>query len=87
MRSRTLVSLVFLLAIATTGPPIDAQQATRIPKIGLLATATQLSVAHDIAAFRQGLRELGYVEGKTVLLELRPRAPLRRARKHRRRAL
>jgi putative ABC transport system substrate-binding protein len=50
---------------------LDAQQPTRVPKIALLATSTQVSVAHDVAAFRQELRELGYVEGKTVLLELR----------------
>jgi putative ABC transport system substrate-binding protein len=50
---------------------LDPQPATRVSKVGLLATSTQVSVAHDIAAFRQELHELGYVEGKTVLLELR----------------
>ena len=71
MRARTLAGLVFLLAIASAGPPIDAQPAARIPKIGYLATATQGTIGHLIAAFRQGLRELGYVEGKTVILEVR----------------
>jgi putative ABC transport system substrate-binding protein len=42
-----------------------------VPKIGFLATTTQVSLSHQIASFRQALRELGYVEGKTVLLELR----------------
>jgi hypothetical protein len=37
----------------------------------VLATATQVSIAHDVTAFRQGRGKLGYVEGKTVLLELR----------------
>src|SRR5262245_16582678 len=46
-----------------------AQQASRIPKIGFLATGQLL--APNIAAFRLGLRELGYIEGKTVLLEVR----------------
>ena len=50
---------------------LDAQQTARVPKIGFLTTVTQVSIAHLIAAFRQELRELGYVEGKTVLLELR----------------
>jgi len=49
---------------------LDAQ-AVRVPKIGFLATTTQVSLSHQIASFRQALRELGYVEGKTVLLELR----------------
>src|SRR5262245_37676638 len=70
MSSRTLFGLVLLLATAAVGPPSDAQPATRIPKIGFLTSDNQAQV-HLIAAFRQGLRELGYVEGKTVLLEVR----------------
>ena len=69
--SRTLAGLVLLLAIAAVGPPIDAQPATRIPKIGLLSTTTQVTIAPWITGFRQGLREHGYAEGKTVLLEVR----------------
>ncbi len=68
MSSRTLFGLVFLLAIAVASPPIEAQRATKIPKIGFLATTT---LVESVAAFRQGLRELGYVDGKTVLLEVR----------------
>src|SRR5215467_5257624 len=71
MRSRALTGLVLLLAIALVGPPSDAQQAPRIPKIGLLSTTTQAAFAPLLAAFRQRLRELGYVEGKTMHLELR----------------
>ena len=71
MSSRTLFGLVLLLAIAVASPPSDAQQATRIPKIGLLAPIPQATAAHVIAAFREGLRALGYIEGKTVLLEVR----------------
>jgi len=66
MSSRTLFGLVLLLAIAAAGPPSDAQQATRIPKIGYLAAA-----GHLIAVFGEGLRELGYIDRKTVLLEVR----------------
>src|SRR5262245_62000818 len=69
--SRSLAGLVLLLVIATVGPPIYAQQTSRIPKIGYLATPSQVSSAHLIAAFKQGLRELGYIEGKTVLVEVR----------------
>jgi putative tryptophan/tyrosine transport system substrate-binding protein len=47
-----------------------AQQVPGIAKIGFLATAGRL-LAPNIAAFRLGLRELGYMEGKTVLLEVR----------------
>jgi putative ABC transport system substrate-binding protein len=71
MRSRTLVIAALLLAVAAAGPPVDAQQAPKIAKIGYLLPSTPAAAAHLFEAFRQGLRELGYVEGKTVVLELR----------------
>jgi len=71
MKLRTLAGFVLLLAIAAADPPSDAQQTSKIPKVAFLASPTQVTIAHPIAAFRQGLRELGYVEGKTVLLEVR----------------
>jgi len=71
MKLQTLAGLVLLLAIAAVGPPMDAQPAARIPKVAYLTSGSQVRVAHLVAAFRQGLRELGYVEGKTVLLEVR----------------
>jgi len=49
----------------------DAQQASKIPKIGYLATGTPAGLGHLAEAFREGLRELGQVEGKTFVLELR----------------
>ena len=54
--------------------PAQAQQPTKIPKIGFLsgrATPTSATPDPNAEAFRQGLRELGYVEGKNILLELR----------------
>jgi len=65
---RTLAGVLVAPSIALA---LDAQQAARVPKIGFLVTTTQVRTAPQIAAFRQGLRELGYVEGKTVRLELR----------------
>ena len=71
MTSRARVIAVLLLAIAAACPPVDAQQASRVPKIGLLTGGTPGSAAHLVEAFRQGLRELGQVEGKTFVLEFR----------------
>ena len=51
--------------------PADAQQPKKIAKIGYLLPSTPAGAAHLLEAFRQGLRELGYVEGKTLVLELR----------------
>src|SRR5262245_21486775 len=70
MNPRMLRGLVFLATIATA-PASDAQQATRVPKIGVLSATSQVASAPFITAFRQGLRDLGYVEGKTVLVEVR----------------
>ena len=50
---------------------VDAQQPKKIAKIGYLLASTPAAAAHNVEAFRQGMRELGYVEGKTFILELR----------------
>jgi putative tryptophan/tyrosine transport system substrate-binding protein len=47
-----------------------AQESTRIPRIGVLV-AGQPPTRPSLEGFRQGLRELGYVEGKNIHLELR----------------
>jgi putative ABC transport system substrate-binding protein len=55
----------------TSASLAQAQQAKKIPKIGYLLPSNSAATAHLLEAFRQGLRELGYVEGKTVVLEVR----------------
>jgi putative ABC transport system substrate-binding protein len=51
--------------------PANAQQPKKVPRIGYL-TATSRSVnPARIEAFRQGLRELGYVEGENIVIEWR----------------
>ena len=71
MRSRTRVIAALLLAGAAACSPVDAQQAPKTAKIGLLVAVTPAAAAHNNEAFRQGWRELGYVEGKTFVLEVR----------------
>ena len=61
-----LCTVLFALCVSA-----HAQQPTKIPRIGLLFTATPSAAAARIEAFRQGLRELGYVEGKNILIEQR----------------
>jgi putative ABC transport system substrate-binding protein len=48
----------------------EAQQSTRIPRIGYLQIPAAPNAAR-LEAFRQGLRELGYVEGKNIVIEYR----------------
>jgi putative ABC transport system substrate-binding protein len=59
-----LAVLAFAFVLAT-GVPANGQQAGRIPRIGLL------DYAPFWEPFRQGLRELGYVEGQNIILEYR----------------
>ena len=51
--------------------PVEAQQAGKVYRIGLLMSASPAVAAPLIDAFRLGLRELGYVEGKNFVLEIR----------------
>src|SRR5690242_8439544 len=58
----------FLLAICISA---EAQQPTKLPRIGYLSTDSPSTIAVRIEAFREGLRELGYVEGKNIVIEWR----------------
>jgi putative tryptophan/tyrosine transport system substrate-binding protein len=49
----------------------EAQKPKKIPRIGFLAGVSPSAVSARIEAFRQGLRELGYVEGKNIVIEWR----------------
>jgi len=53
-----------VVALTVCGARAEAQQPTKVPRIGYLATVSASAIAVRIEAFRQGLRELGYVEGK-----------------------
>ncbi len=62
-----ILATIFLASVSLA----QAQQPAKIPRIGLLG-ATDLSTnSARIQAFRQGLRELGYVEGKSIIIEYR----------------
>jgi putative ABC transport system substrate-binding protein len=49
----------------------EAQQPAKVPRIGFLALASRSSISLRVEAFRQSLRELGYVEGKNIVVEYR----------------
>jgi putative ABC transport system substrate-binding protein len=68
---RAILAYAFLVLILATIHLAEAQQPKKIAKIGVLAPSTPAAAAHLVEAFRQGLQELGYVEGKTFVLELR----------------
>jgi putative tryptophan/tyrosine transport system substrate-binding protein len=65
-RGLTLSPLPFALCSSA-----DAQPTKKIPRIGLLRATTPSLAAPFNRAFRQGLRDLGYEEGKNILIEYR----------------
>ena len=62
----TLCAMLFALCL-----PAEAQQPTKVPRIGYLSSDSPSTIAVRIEAFRQGLRELGNVEGKNIVIEWR----------------
>ena len=65
---------ITLLGSAVTAWPLAAraqQQPIQIPRIGYLGFDTPAGSAPRVEALRAGLRELGYVEGKNILIEFR----------------
>ncbi len=70
MTARLIISLVLAILFAPLSS--DAQQPRKIPRIGYLVLAPLTDPpSPERAAFLEGLRELGYVEGKTVSIEYR----------------
>src|SRR5437867_11824742 len=63
-------AVLALLALGAAPFAAEAQQATKVPRIGYLSTNLAVS-PHTHEAFRQGLRDLGYVEGRNFVIEYR----------------
>jgi putative tryptophan/tyrosine transport system substrate-binding protein len=63
---------ITLLAGAAAAWPVAANaQQTALPLIGFLATGTPSAWAPFVTAFREGLREVGYEDGRNVAIEFR----------------
>jgi putative ABC transport system substrate-binding protein len=69
MSGKLFVWLLTTVLLGTVSA--EAQQPTKIPRIGYLNATFPSDVSARIEAFRQGLRELGYVEGKNIVIEYR----------------
>jgi putative ABC transport system substrate-binding protein len=59
------------LTILLTPLASDGHAAANVPRIGFLSVTDPASAAAVLEPFRHGLRELGYVEGQTIVLEAR----------------
>ena len=70
MKKKIVITLlaVFFLAAPSFA---EAQQPKKIPLIGFLVPGSPAAYASRVDSFGQGLRELGYLEGKTIIIEYR----------------
>jgi len=70
---RQLGSLALLVLLSSILAPlaVDAQQLEKLYRIGMLERTSTAVNAANLDGFRQGLRELGYIEGKTFVIEYR----------------
>src|SRR5690348_10200616 len=71
MGTRMLVPFCLLMTVLLITESAEAQQQKKIPRIGYLQGGSIAASKHRIEAFRQGLRDLGYVEGKNIAIEWR----------------
>jgi ABC-type uncharacterized transport system substrate-binding protein len=68
---RAIGVLLLSATVLAHGYLAQAQQPTKIPRIGFLTGGSSTQISARTEAFRQGLRELGYVEGKNIIIEWR----------------
>jgi putative tryptophan/tyrosine transport system substrate-binding protein len=68
---RKVIGLALSAMLYTLCYSVEAQQPAKVPRIGYLTLASLSGVSARTDAFRQGLRELGYVEGKNIAVEWR----------------
>ena len=68
---RRIVNCLLPTVLLLTVSLAQAQQPTKVPRIGYLTTVSLSAISARIEAFRQGLRELGYMEGKNIVIERR----------------
>jgi len=62
----SILVAVVLLALGVTG---EAQQPKKVPRIGFFRSTPLSAISSLVVSFSHGLRELGYVEGKNIIIE------------------
>ena len=73
MKRRDFIALLGSATAASAAWPlaVGAQTPPKIPRVGFIAGSNPAATEHTFGAFQQRLRELGYVEGQSIALEVR----------------
>ena len=71
MKKAAVLSILLVVVLLAGGVRAEAQQPKKMPLIGVLYGGSASGISARIEAFRQRLRELGYVEGKNIVIEYR----------------
>ena len=71
LRSLLFALSVFVAMLFAPGFSAEGQQPAKVPRIALLSPVSPSAASPYIEAFRRGLRELGYTEGKNIVIEYR----------------
>ena len=66
---KTVISFALTALFYALCLPVWAQQPKKVPRIGYLLVQSRSTASSRIEPFREGLRELGYVEGKNIVIE------------------
>jgi putative ABC transport system substrate-binding protein len=69
MKRREFINLIS--GVAATWPLAARAQQRRVPVVGFLRGGTEAGAANLLAAFRKGLSETGFVEGRNLTIEFR----------------
>ena len=70
---KTIITFALCSLLLAPCHPAHTQQEKKVARIGLLSSASEslAGAQHNFGPFREGLRELGYVEGKNIFFEFR----------------
>ena len=69
--NKKIVIRLLTAVLLTTVPLAEAQQAKKVPRIGFIVPGFPSTSQPNVDAFRQGLRELGYIEAQNIAVEYR----------------
>ena len=70
-RTRPVFAFALCAMLFAFCPSAPAQQPKKVPRIGYLSASSLAALANRTEAFRRGLSDLGYVEGKNIVIEYR----------------